>query len=77
MAKNIVNAIEEVVAEVAVETVVENPTKYVVATGKAIITLKGVLGAGEEIKPKYFKAQEAFDDYLEKGYIVKAENGTA
>lgn len=45
--------------------------KFIVADGKAIITLRGCLGAGKEIKPEYFKSRESFENYLNKGYIVQ------
>ena len=44
--------------------------EYVIAAGKAVITKKGVMGPGEEIKPEDLQTPENFNLLIEKKRIV-------
>ena len=61
---------DEVEAEVEAEVEVE----YVVKAGGAITSRRGIVTAGEPVKPSHFSGgQESFDKLVKKGHIVKAK----
>lgn len=45
---------------------------YYVAPGKTVVSnRKGYLNGGSLVKPEYFNSQDQFDNWVEKGVIVK------
>ena len=47
-----------------------NEDIYVIADGKALITLKGLLEPGQEVTKEDLKCPENFDALLKKGIII-------
>lgn len=57
----------EVEAEAAAEAAAAGP---VIAPGKCLTSLKGILSAGMSVTPEHFPGgQETFDDLKERGFI--------
>jgi hypothetical protein len=45
--------------------------KYKIGAGKALCTLEGLKGPGEEVKKEHLKTPENFDELVEKKIIVE------
>lgn len=47
---------------------------YVVAEGKALSTLRGILGPGEEVKEEDIKTKSNFEALIRRGKIIEKQN---
>ncbi|MCK5236242.1 MAG: hypothetical protein KAR06_04575, partial [Deltaproteobacteria bacterium] len=49
------------------------PAKYVIAVGKALTSKKGMLCAGDEVRPEYLRGdgEEALNAHVKAGTVVK------
>lgn len=78
--ETVVDTAVEIEPEVeSVETAVEDKgveVAYCVKPGGSITSLKGVLTAGDPIKPEWLSGdtpQESFDNLVDKGYVVEVK----